>query len=57
MEDVPGIDAEAAEEKQAVTEAVQGEPEVELAQSAEAGRLQHEASVAKMAWSAVGPFW
>ena len=35
VKDVPGIDAEAAEEEQAVTEAVQGEPEVELAQSPE----------------------
>ena len=50
MEDVPRIDAETAEEKQAVTEAVQSEAEVELAQSAKTGRLQHDPRVTKMAW-------
>ena len=50
VEDVPGIDAEAADQEQAVTEAVQGEPEVELAESSETGRPQHQASVTRMAW-------
>ena len=57
MEDVPRIDAEAAEEEKAVAEAVQGEPEVELAQSPETRGRQHLPSVATNGLAPVGPFW
>src|SRR5258708_4101555 len=57
VQDVPGIDAEAAEEEQSVTEAVQGEPGVELAQSPKTRRRQHQASVTVNGLAPVGPFW
>jgi hypothetical protein len=57
VKNVPGIDAEAAEQEQAVTEAVEREPEVELDQSPETRPRQHEVSVAGNGLAAVGPFW
>ena len=57
VKDVPRVDAEAAEEEQSVAEAVQGEPEVELAQSPETWRRQHQTSLAVNGLAPVGPIW